>query len=71
MPCREEREVAPVMRKVWKLLAVDLDSQRDDPLLFPAKASDDLLEKMPPTVIMEVEFDMFFTEAERMSRRML
>ena len=37
-----------IQRKMWKLIATDLKAQHSDPLLFPGKASDELLEKMPP-----------------------
>ena len=36
-----------------------------DPLLFPGKASEELLAKMPPTIIWEEEFDMYITPATR------
>ena len=51
---------------------MDIDEQRKngDPLLFPAKADDELLAKMPPTIIWGVEFDMFISEATRMARRL-
>ena len=69
---KEERGYRRLMRKVWECLATDLDEQRKngDPLLFPAKADDELLAKMPPTIIWEVEFDLFITEATRMARRL-
>ena len=66
---KEERESAVVMRKVWKCVANDFDKQKDDPLLFPAKSSDELLALMPPTIIWEAEFDVFITEASRMANR--
>ena len=37
---------------------------------FQPKADDELLAKMPPTIIWEVEFDTFITEATRMARRL-
>merc|ERR1711936_985099 len=58
------------MRKTWKCVAQDIDKQRNGPLLFPAKACDELLEKMPPTIIWENEFDMFITEASRFAMRL-
>ena len=69
---KEERGSCDIMRKVWECIATNLDEQRknSDPLLFPAKADDDLLAKMPPTIIWEVEFDIFITEATRMARRL-
>ena len=69
---KEENGSCDLMRKVWECIATDLDEQRknSDPLLFPAKADDDLLAKMPPTIIWEVEFDIFITEATRMARRL-
>ena len=67
---KEERENAHIMRKIWKCIAEDYETQKGDPLLFPAKASDDLISKMPPTIIWEYEFDIYITEATRMAHRM-
>ena len=66
----EERESAFFMRRCWRLIANDFDAQKNDPLLFPSKASDEIIAKMPPTIILENEFDMFITEAGRMATRM-
>ena len=66
----EEREFIPNMRKIWTLIADDFDRQKNDPLLFPGKASDELLEKFPPTIVEEVEFDMYITEATRLANRL-
>jgi hypothetical protein len=43
----------------------DLEQQKSDPLLFPAKASPELLQRMPYTVIIEAEFDFYLTETTR------
>jgi len=69
---KEERSSCESMKKVWECIAVDIDQQRKngDPLLFPAKADDELLAKMPPTIIWELEFDIYITEATRMARRL-
>ena len=67
---KDERDSATMMRKNWRLIASDMDKQKDDPLLFPGKAGDELLAKMPPTIILEVEFDLFITEAGRMANRL-
>ena len=69
---KEEMEHALAIRKLWECIATDLDEQRknSDPLLFPAKADDELLGKMPPTIIWEVEFDLVITEATRMAGRL-
>merc|ERR1711892_1114198 len=67
----EEREIeAQGMRVMWKSIAKDVTTDWADPLLFPGKAPDELIQKMPPTVIFSAEFDMFVTETERMARRM-
>ena len=58
------------MELFWKYIARDIKAQWSDPLLFPAKASDELIQKMPATVIISAEFDIFITETERMARRM-
>ena len=69
---KEEKEDYKGLRKIWECLANDLDEQRKngDPLLFPAKADDELIAKMPPTIIWEVEFDVYITEMTRMARRL-
>jgi len=67
----EERDIKDQgMRVIWKSIAKDLKDDWSDPLLFPGKATDQLIQKMPPTVIFSAEFDMFVTETERMARRM-
>ena len=47
-----------------------MEKQKGDPLLFPGKASTEILEKFPPTIIIEAEFDMFITEATRMAYKL-
>jgi acetyl esterase/lipase len=67
----EERQSHMSLRKLWRdLIAADFDSQKDSPHLFPGKASEELLEKFPPTIILEAEFDMFITEATRLAGRL-
>ena len=66
----EERKSAPVMKKTWHCIANHLETDRNNPLLFPAKASDDIIRRMPATIIWEFEFDIFITEATRMAHRM-
>jgi len=39
-------------------------------LLFPGKAPEEILKKFPPTVVLEVEFDFYITEATRFARRL-
>ena len=58
------------LRRIWKLIANDIETQRQDPLLFPGKASDEILKNMPPTVVWEAEFDMFINEATRLAKRL-
>jgi len=64
---KEERDSHIMQRKIWKLIASDMDEQKQDPLLFPGKASTELLQKFPATIIWEAEFDMYITEATRMA----
>ena len=67
----EEREMHSTMRKTWRdLIAADFEEQKSSPHLFPGKASEELLEKFPPTIILESEFDMFITEASRLANRL-
>ncbi len=68
----DEKQNCVAMRKIWECIATDLDAQRksSDPLLFPAKANEDLLQKFPPTIIWEFEFDMYITSNIRMATRL-
>ena len=67
---KEERENAKSMRKNWKMIASDWEKQRSDPLLFPDKARESDLIKMPPTVMITGEFDVFITETIRMANKL-
>ena len=66
----EERSGYMVMRRIWSMISADLTSQSDDPLLYPGKASDEILAKFPPTIVVEGELDMFITETCRLARRL-
>ena len=66
---KEEREVAKSMRKNWKMIAKDWNKQRNDPLSFPDKINQKLLAKVPPTVMITGEFDIFISEATRMANK--
>ena len=54
------------------MLATDLDKQLKDkdPILFPNIACDDLIKKMPMTIIIEGEYDNYLTVAERFAKRL-
>ena len=68
---KEERKVHTSMRKIWRdVIPTDFQLEKRSPHLFPGKASDELLMKFPPTVIIEVEFDMFITELTRFASRL-
>ena len=67
---KEERENAALMRKIWKLISSDWEVQKKDPLLFPDKTKEKLLVKMPPTVMVTGEFDIFLTETTRMANKL-
>lgn len=69
---KEEAGMAFMMQKVWAAIGTDVQAQRAsaDPLLFPAKAPEDLLTRFPPTVILESEFDFYITEATRFARKL-
>merc|ERR1712032_1086052 len=61
----EERFNVAGMRASWKAIAQDLEAEWDSPILFPDKAPKELLDELPPTVVISAEFDMFITETER------
>ena len=65
-----ERRVHTIIRAMWRQIAADFDKQRQDAMLFPGKASDEILAKFPPTVMLEGEFDMFLTENSRFAARL-
>jgi len=66
----EEKEAASVQRAFWESIAVDLKEQAQDPLLFPGKASKEILGQFPPTIIFQVEFGSNITESTRLARRL-
>jgi len=68
---KEEADNAVMMRKIWQAIGgPDFETKRQDPLLFPGKASPDLLAKMPPTIAWEDEFDMYITPATRFAHKL-
>merc|ERR1712172_225811 len=67
----EESESALMMQKIWQAIAgPDFESMRTNPLLFPGKASPELMAKMPPTIVWEDEFDMYITPATRFAHKL-
>ena len=59
------------LQRIWgTLIPSCFDEQKDDPLLFPSKANDEILSEMPPTIVWSAEFDMFLTETLRMANRL-
>ena len=59
-----------VIKKLWTLIANDVEKQKNDPLLFPGKASDEIFANMPPIVLLEAEFDIFLAENKRLAKRL-
>jgi hypothetical protein len=43
-----------------------MDEHKSNPLLFPGKASHEILQRMPNTVIIEAEMDFYLTETTRL-----
>jgi len=66
----EESMNAVGQRKMWKMIAEDFETQKSHPLLFPGKASDEILSKFPPTIISTCEFDQYITESTRLATRL-
>ena len=62
---QEERESAYTLRACWRSIADNFEAQSNDPLLFPAKMSDEEMMKMPPTALMGSEMDIFITDTTR------
>jgi len=69
---KEEAEGNGMMRSIWKVIAgtQEIEGRFDDPFLFPADASDEVLSKMPPTIVWGAEFDMYVTENFRFAHRL-
>jgi len=68
---KEEREHAHGQRKIWRLIAgPEIAEMSSNPLLYPGKADDETLSKMPPTIVWESEFDLYITEATRFATRL-
>eukprot|EP00092_Neocalanus_flemingeri_P037993 GFUD01041361.1.p1 GENE.GFUD01041361.1~~GFUD01041361.1.p1 ORF type:complete len:353 (+),score=93.20 GFUD01041361.1:247-1305(+) len=58
-------------QKIWRLIAgPGIESMSKDALLYPGKADDETLSKMPPTIVWENEFDLYITEATRFASRL-
>ena len=54
---------------LWRLIAGDLESRRDDPMVFPGKADRETLTKLPPMILWSSEFDLYYTETVRFAAR--
>ena len=68
---KEERDDVFGLRRIWRnLIPTDFEKQMNDPLLFPSKANDEILAKMPPTIVWSAEFDMFLTETLRIANKL-
>jgi len=68
---KQESDHADVQQKIWRLIAGDgIESMRTDPLLYPGKADEETLCRMPPTIVWEGEFDFFITEGTRFANRL-
>jgi len=68
---KEEAENAGGQQKIWRLIAgPKMESLKDDAILYPGKADEALLTKMPPTIVWESEFDFYITEATRFASRL-
>merc|ERR1719285_696336 len=61
------------MKRIWTMIAGGeerLQVMKQDPLLFPGKADESLLARMPPTIVWENEMDFYITEATRFAARL-
>ena len=70
---KEEAESAKMIKKSWTTIAGGeerLEAIGGDPLLFPGKADEATLARMPTCIIWESEFDAFITEASRFAARL-
>merc|ERR1712198_616809 len=68
---KEEAEHAPGQQKIWRLIAgPEFENMGGNPLLYPGKAGEDVLKKMPPTIVWDSEFDIYLTEATRFANRL-
>ena len=58
-----------VITSCYKLLSTDWDKQQNDDLLFPGRASDEILKKYPPCVVWTSEFDFLRRDNEVLAER--
>lgn len=54
---------------VYKLLATDIDNQKNDTDLYPGKISDEFMKKVPPFAIWTSEFDFYRRDNIELARR--
>ena len=66
---KQEADQSISQGALWRLIAGDLDSRRDDPMVFPGKADRETLTKMPPMILWSSEFDLYYTETVRFAAR--
>merc|ERR1712183_737508 len=58
-------------KSIWKAIAgPEIESMTNDPMLFPGHANEEILSKMPPTIVWDAEFDFYITEATRFANRL-
>jgi len=67
----EEAMQSGGQKLIWKAIAgPDIESMTNDPMLFPGHANEEILSKMPPTIVWDAEFDFYITEATRFANRL-
>jgi len=57
------------MANIYRMLASDYDNQQRDAQLYPGRASDDLLKKVPPFALWTSEFDFLRRDSLALAER--
>jgi len=54
----------------YKFLAENLEKQNDDPYIYPMKMTNEILGKLPPTLLITTEFDFYLNDTKKFAKRL-
>jgi len=58
------------MEVFYRNMSKNFEESFDDPYIYPIKMHDDVIKKLPPTVVFTGEFDCFRRDSHRFAQRL-
>lgn len=58
------------MKRYYEMMCVDFHKQLNDPLVYPIHMKDEVIKRLPKTVILTSEFDCFRKDSSTLSKRL-